>query len=763
MDDQPAPLRPDRRRFLAGSLGATGLMGTGVLTASTLVSACTDGRAETQGAATATTAATDATAAGGSGSPPTDPASALNTPGSAGLVDEAVYQRRAAEYLRFAAEDLDTQNINSITAQLVRAHREPDYTWDTRAVTVTDLRDVWDHFDQRKDTRDFRLMYLHWMLALADGGTPSTTLSADVLDTAQRCMVENRYRYDDPLPEAVVDNQVFTTENHVIIGLVNEFLSGRRFPTETFVVTGLTGDQHAERSRQPILDWVDERARFGFFEWHSHVYMLENVGALLTVAELADDPVLVRAAGMALDLCLLDMAAHTHLGTYVASRGRTYKKDKMSARDEDTFTTNKFLFDDTDLPFLSRADFGAIYLSAAKRYRPPQALIDIATATRPGVVRERHGIFVDGSAPVTENPEAPFGYDFKDPANLAFWWSQGAVGMWQVTDISLAAAEEYRIFETTEMAPLRVLVDLNGGDPARMKVWLQANHDVINFGHAREANTYAWRGDVVSLATVVDHRFGQMRDQVHSWIAAVDADALVFTTHPRSEPAQSTDWSVDGKPGYWTGEASMPRSAQHERTGVHIYQPAWDDTVDPLLWAVFQYRDYTHAYFPQDHFDEVTQTGHWVIGRKGDGYIALWSWREATWREYDPANVATRAMVQPFDLVAGGGPDNVWVVEVGERAESDFAFWRERVAATEPAVERTADGFEVRWTSPSSGAIAFGSTGDFTVGGEVQMLAEFPRHASRFGTVDRLATTYELTSDNARLHLDFDQQTRTVV
>ena len=48
---------------------------------------------------------------------------------------------------------------------------------------------------------------------------------------------------------------------------------------------------------------------------------------------------------------------------------------------------------------------------------------------------------------------------------------------------------------------------------------------------------------------------------------------------------------------------SIPRSAQHERTGVHIYQPAWGESNDPLVWAAFKYRGYTHAYFPQDHFD----------------------------------------------------------------------------------------------------------------------------------------------------------------
>lgn len=227
--------------------------------------------------------------------------------------------------------------------------------------------------------------------------------------------------------------------------------------------------------------------------------------------------------------------------------------------------------------------------------------------------------------------------------------------MWQVADISLSEGEKYKLYDTPGLAQVKLLADLNGRNPARIKAWEQANHAVVNFGHLSEANTYAWRGDAVSLASVIDHRFGQMRDQVRSWIATIDAEALVFTTHPSIAPSETTDWSVDGKPGYWTGEASMPRSAQFERTGIHIYQPAWDATTDALLWSVFQYRDFTHAYVPQDHFDEVIQDGSWTFARKGDGYITPWSWRTPTVKVYDPAKYPTHGMDKPFDLAAGSG------------------------------------------------------------------------------------------------------------
>ncbi|MEZ5380684.1 MAG: hypothetical protein R2754_02680 [Microthrixaceae bacterium] len=734
----------NRRGFLAGTVGLASL---GVVTA------CSgdDGSGSGSGA--------DGTP---EAQPPTDLASALDAPGTPGLMDEDRYQQRIDEYLAFATASLEPGNATGVAAHLVRATREPDFTWDIDSVTVDAFAESWAKIDAWEDTRDFNFMYLHWLLALGEGDTPSTKLDPALLEAIETRLVDNRFRYNDPNPEGRVDELWYWSENHIIIGRVIEYLAGQRMPDRTFTISGLTGTEQMERSRPEILEWIDERARFGFFEWHSNVYMLKNITPLITLIELADDPELVRAAAMALDLCLVDLAGHTHAGTYTASRGRTYKKDKTSSLDEATFSTAKFLFDDTTFDYQNPNDGGATYLCAAARYRPPQVTLDMATAKQPGVLRERHGIFVDGADPVVDNPKAPYGYDFDDPKNLSFWWSQGAVGMWQVADIGLSEAEKYGLFEVEQLGQVKALVDLNDGDIDKIRPWLQKNHAVVNFGHLREANSYAWRGDAVSLASVVDHRFGQMRDQAHSWQAAIDANALVFTNHPVTDVDDSTDWGDDGRPGYWTGEASMPRSAQHERTAVHIYQPAWDESTDELLWGVFGYQPYTHAYVPQDRFDEVTQDDRWTFARKGDGWIALWSWREPTWRTYDPAKQATDGMSKPFDLVAEGGPDNVWLVEVGEAADGDFADWKAAVLEGEPTVERSDDGFSVTWTSPSAGEVTFGSTAPFTVDGKDVALGDYPRHDSAFGTAEHLDTTLELSGDTASLALDFEAGTRTV-
>ena len=686
------------------------------------------------------------------GAKPGRPGDALALPGTGGLVDEAAYQARIDEYLDGAAAEIDPSELSSIVAGLLAAQRNSSYTWDPSSVTVASLQDRWDQIDGWEDTRDFTFNYLHWVLALGDGSSPMTTIDPEVIEAIEQRMVDARYRYDDPLPEDRVDHQWFWSENHILILSVDEYLAGQRMPDRTFSVAGLTGTEHMARAKPRILEWVAERLRFGFFEWHSTTYMRKNIEPLATLVEFADDPELVQAAAIGLDLCLLDVAGHTHAGMYTASQGRAY--DFAGASGPDGNSDLIRLVFDGPLPFGGGASPAVNQVAGATRYRPPQVLADIAGAPSPGVTRERHGLFVDGTEPVTDEVEAPFGYDFDDPENLEFWWSQGAVGMWQLARVSLAEAEKFRLFESELLAPVKAVVDLNGGDPERLRPWLQENHAVVNFGQLREANTYSWRGEHAAMSSVLDHRFGQMRDQIRTWQARL-GDAHVFTQHPAKAPSDD-GISGGGKPGYWTGEGSVPRTAQHERTSIHVYQPAWDArNVDPLLWAAFGYQDETHAFVPQERFDEVERDGHWTFARKGEGYLALWSWREVEWREHGPAEDPNEAFSEPFDLVAAGGADNVWICELGDSdASGSFAAFSEACRSETPVVERDDDGFAVSWTSPSAGTVTFGSTAPLTVGGDAVQQADFPRHESAWGRVDNLATTMELRSDSATLVLE---------
>ena len=700
----------DRRRFLllAGMAG---------------LAACSD-----NGESDATSSSTTATP----GSSTTVPAGGesfelLAPPGTPGLMDEAAYQARVDDYLTYATATDDPSNPTGIGVHLIQAHRDPSYTWDIDAVTVDSLLDTWDQIDAWKDTRDFRFMYLNWMLALGQGDTPMTQLDPAVIAAIEERTLANRYRYNDPLPDDRIDHLWYWSENHRIITLANERLAGEFFPDATFAVTGMTGAEHAERAKPDILEWIDERARFGFFEWHSNVYMVKNVTPLLMLIELSTDPELIEAGALALDLALFDMASHYHRGAYVAPHGRTYKKDKMTAVDEDTFGTAKLLFDRTDQPYQSATDTGATYFGAAERYRPPQLVIDVAQDEQTSVTRERHGVFVDASAPLSENPEAPFGYDFDDPANIPFWWSTGGIGMWQLARVSVAEADEYRLWEGDVFQPITQLRDVNDGDIEQIRAWEQANYMILNFGFLAEGNTYAWRSPQVGLASVVDHRKGEMRDQGQAWQATIDPYARVFTTHPMTD-ADAVD-RVEGRPRPRVLDrrgldAPLGPDRQHRRSTstcpptTRRRTPSWPSCSGTRTTPT-----------PTSPRTTSTRCARWGTGP--------WAPRTAatspSGRGASPAGGSTTRRSTPPTAWSSRSISRRWAGRTTHGSSRWAPTPTARSTNSWPRSQRrirwwnaTDDGIAVTWASPTNGELSFGWDEPFVVDGEEQELDRLP-------------------------------------
>ena len=726
-----------RRRFLVGAAGAGGAVA---------LAACSP-------------PAPPGGPAPGCDLPVLGPPGPLPAPGAPGLVDEVWWQSRCAEYLGFAtAQGVSPGSPVSIALHLLRAERDPGFTWDVGAVTPDSLSLVTSQLEGWQDTGDFTVMYLHWALAKGRG-----VLDPGVVTLIEQLLVDFRYRYDDPLPPDRVDNKWFWSENHRIIFAVIELLSGLALPDRTFTVTGLTGAQHAERSRPRVLGWIHERARYGFSEWHSNVYMHLDIAPLITLLALGpDDDELLRAAAGGLDRCLLDLAAHLHRGVYGATHGRTYEKDKITARDENTLCTAKLLFDDlrladgpdpsggTVLPFPSRSDAACLGLIATDRYRLPELIRRVAVTDAVGTVYERHGLPLDPHAPVTPAPEPIDGHGF-DESELLFWWAQGALTAWQVVPVTLAVADRYRLWDTSLFRSFSSLRTL-GSSPALVQLGARELASFAAAGCLGEPHTVTFRSPEVMLSSVVDHRAGDAMEQSHAWQATVDADALVFTTHPTGAPGTKGRGEDSG---YWTGTASMPRSAQHDRVAIHCYWPGYQPIDLGAVGLTVDYLDLTHAFFPRERFDEVVQREGWTIGRRGDGYVALWSHRPTEWRTTPVVSSAT--FTEPFDLVAPGDARNVWVCEVGRAPEwPSFGAFVDAVTGAPVAATEAGGGWSVSYDSPTAGTCAFGSQGPFTVAGSEVALRGGPRHRSRWGEICHLEETFELRDPDtgARLAID---------
>ena len=719
-----------------------------VLVAASLAAACSggdDGDGEGKDAAATTTGERS------DGSPEAMP----------GFMPEDEWQARADEYIAFATEELSPGSPNNVILHLERRRRDPSFEVDTAAITPSAYEEMFAEIDSMEDTTDFDLMYL-----LALWFDYRDELEPEMVEAIEERFLSFKYWYTEPQPEGIIDDKWYWSENHQIIFHMLEYLIGQELPDATFD-SGMTGSEHMAHAEPLIMKWFDERAKFGFFEWHSDVYYLKDVSPLLMLIEHSGNEEMAEKAAMTLDLVFLDVALHLQNGAFGATHGRSYMKDKHNGTEADTFGFQKFLFDDTDLPYESAGDAGPTGLATARKYRLPEVIRRIAASDEVGVDTERMGVPLDPLAPLDSPTPPPEGYSYDDPEDVPFWWSMAAHTAWPVVPITLETADQYGLWETELFKDFTGLRDLTGGDPERAKALALQLGRMVAFELLAEVNTYTWRSPEVMLSSAQDYRPGDFGMQYHPWQATIDPDAFVFATGPTNDVQESPNLEWPDGDGYWTGGV-QPRSAQHERVGIHLYAPQYDSPSGAPL-DEFAYEPYTHAFFPREHFDEVVQRDNWTIGRKGDGYVALYSWRDTRWQEYDADVLAAREFTDTFDLVADGGADNVWIVEVGRAAdwESFEAFAAAITSATVEVAPLGMDGaiskgFDVSYASPQQGTVTFGWNTPLTVDGEEIAIDGYPRMDNPWTHVEHGSLEVDVEDGGFGLRVDFEEGTRTL-
>ncbi len=695
-------------------------------------------------------------------------------------------KERAEAFLRFSCDDGPVpSSIGALLTRLECAQRWEGYEVPDGALADEVYDSDYEKLYRLKDTSDFNVMRFVNLL-YAHRGHP--VMSEAAWTKLEENLLDFKYWFTDPTPErewegeAVIDNMWYWSENHVLIFRASEFLMGQKYPERTFGVSGMTGTEHRDRARSEILTWLKERMRWGFTEWHSDVYYNWDMIPLLSLIEWSEDEEIAFRSAQVLDLFLLDVALHLHRGNMGATHGRSYIKDKPAAVKQDVFDTAKFLFDDTPLEFQSTSSTAAALLARGSKYALPQAIRDIARWDEPMEDRERMNPPLDELPPENWDdpvPDHPLGISYTDESTIPLWWSMSAFTAWPLLPMTLEVADRYGLWDGPfkDFAMVRDLVGLGASDDPPMKLvhpFYVTLYPVLGGGLLTEVNTITYRDAHVMLSSALDYRPGLAANQAHHWQATLSEAAVVFTTHPAYLPLKDgeaipDDWNWQSKdepgPGYWTGSASRPRSAQHVTVGIHIYAPQYQPK--PLGQSVFDYRDETHAYFPKAHFDTVEQDGNWTFGKKDNGYVALYSYLTTSWREGQPEVFDNQGL--PFDLVAGGSAENVWIVEIGNVDNfGSFEAFKQAISGTSVQVtprsdtdeDGLGDGFDVTYVSPSQGTMTFGWESPLKVEGAEIPQSGFDRFDNPFVTSEFDSGHYEIAIGNKHLTLDHDKAIR---
>jgi hypothetical protein len=201
------------------------------------------------------------------------------------------------------------------------------------------IRETCAFIAARKDCADF---VIQGLLRLMVWEREAPKLSPEINAMMKDTVLGFKYWVDEPGDTVMY----MGSENHRQLFHVAEWMAGQLFPTEEFTNSRQRGLYHATKGRMYITEWLRQRGRFGFDEWHSNSYYPICIAPLLNVYDFAiyEDYKLRQMAGAVLDYMFFNLAADSLHGVLGTTHGRSYGIYVKYPDFEGTSATNWLLY-----------------------------------------------------------------------------------------------------------------------------------------------------------------------------------------------------------------------------------------------------------------------------------------------------------------------------------------------------------------------------------------------------------------------------------
>lgn len=653
------------------------------------------------------------------------------------------FEERRQYYLKWALEQPQSEGRDRIWAQVLRMEAGQEFLCDDAL--------QWSlHFvNERNDCADFvvgGLLRLYYKFA----GTGRLTESQE--EAIKEALLHFRYWLDEPNPTHAA--MELYTENHQIMTHSSEYLAGQLFPDEIFTNVEQDGRWRKERARFKILNWIDWRSRTGMAEWDSTVYYPINLGGLLNLIDFAKDEEIAAAAAMMTDLLLFDIAVDSYYGLHGATTGRAESHNIKSAAGDSLVTVQALLWGLGR--FQTTSNMGTVAIATSHRYRLPSVIESIALDMPEEMTNlERHSIHI------TDEDAEKYGLRFTGMEDAALWLAMAAIFHPEIFGNAVLMADEWDLWhiagdDSQTLISLARLADRLGviKFAGRLGVLPFFNNRIgldVMGAYLTEVNKVTYRTPDYMLSTAQDYRKGEMGYQQHIWQASLGPYAVMFVNNPGSLRESGH------RPGYWAGNSRLPRAVQHENLHISLF-----DIDRNKGLAESRHFAFTHAYFPRWAFDEVREIrvepggdgegrGGWILGRKENGYVALYSHLPYRWQEEGP---------DAGQEVIALGRQNIWVALMGRKAvDGSFDQFANMVATIPIKV----DGLKVELYIPAKGEVSFGWDDPLIVDGNKINLRNYPRWDNPYTFAEFNAGRFVISHGDKKLELDFEKGIRNIV
>lgn len=257
----------------------------------------------------------------------------------------------------------------------------------------------------------------------------------------------------------------------------------------------------------------------------------------------------------------------------------------------------------------------------------------------------------------------------EETAPIMWWaWGMGALNEAVLPATALATSSSYLVPEVVSAIATDADAD-----------WLGTQHYEGSYAFERDLLSRDYASDLVirrgrggMVASVQDYRVGLPGLQEHVWGVTLPGQVQVWAAAPAAYNHGSHT-----RPSGWVGNLVLPRVRQHDRTVIALYAAAAPGAVLPAV----------HLWFPADRFDEWREHGDWLVGRQGDGLVAV-----AAEGGFEPDRSGDEAgqrwvprrgrslvavhgddSVDTLDAFAAALPELSWRGDVGVRVAGDVA------------------------------------------------------------------------------------------
>jgi hypothetical protein len=589
---------------------------------------------------------------------------------------------------------------------------------DGRNIDEAQIHEICEYIDCRFDCADFRMVSIIRTIY-----SYPHLLSDKTVERIKNTILNFKYWMDEPGH----DSMCYWSENHQILFASIEYLAGQLYPEEIFPNGNMTGKEHLEKATVRILNWLKYRFAYGFTEWHSNTYYEEDITPLSILIDFCRDEEIVLKSKMIMDLLLLDMGMHSFEGLFGATSGRCYEKQKKNPMEQDTLEIGEYIWGFGNVKEFNYERISSNFI-LMKNYDLPEVLELIGRDQREVVIKDSMGLDLK-----------EIKREFSDLEDIdttgMFLWAMESFTNPESINMAVRVFNEWKLQKNNFLKDFKKLSNPLLRKSGLLPLLIKLLNPVTQGIAIQRANTYTYKTEHYMLSTVQNHHPGEFGDQQHVWQATLSPEVTVFTTHPGA-PAFD-DINRNFSPDYWVGTGIFPHSVQDKNVHLSIY--------NLKQRKGFMERNrvsYTHAFFPQDKFDEVLLKENYIFGKLGGVYIVLIGRNPLSINRSDSSDIIQE------------GLETFWICEIGtSRKYGSFEGFIKAINSKE------VNFFENTLLYKGDKNYKLTYKGEFEVDGKV-MNTEYDRLDTPYVKAERKPRELKIEFEGRKLYLNFEKGER---